>query len=140
MKFYKFLVSILFSYGLLELMKYTVLLFFLLTDDDIYYFQNINTNSFSIKVGLSNYLPIYLGILYILTHFVVKLYKRRKLDFLNFFSLIISLTLYIFFDFRKALFFIDNWKLKLLLSYVLLILIMIVIKRLLAKLTMLSQS
>lgn len=140
MKFYKFLVSILFSYGLLELMKYTVLLFFLLTDDDIYYFQNINTNSFAIKVGLSNYLPIYLGILYILTDFVVKLYKRKKLDFLNFFSLIISLTLYNFFDFRKALFFIDNWKLKLLLSYVLLILIMIVIKRLLAKLTMLSQS
>lgn len=140
MKFYKFLVSILFSYGLLELMKYTVLLFFLLTDDDIYYFQNINTNSFAIKVGLSNYLPIYLGILYILTDFVVKLYKRKKLDFLNFFSLIISLTLYNFFDFRKALFFIDNWKLKLLLSYVLLILIMIVIKRLLAKLTMLSES
>src|SRR5690606_9508347 len=105
-----------------------------------YYFQNINTNSFAIKVGLSNYLPIYFGILYILTDFVVKLYKRRKLDFLSFFSLIISLTLYNFFDFRKAFFFIDNWKLKLLLSYVVLILIMIVIKRLLAKLTMLSQS
>ena len=129
MKFYKFLVSILFSYSLLELMKFTVLLFFLLTDNDIYYFQNIDTNSFALKVGLINYLPIYLGILYILTYFVIKLYRRRKLDFLSFSSLIVSLTLYNFFDFRIAFFFIDNWKLRLLFSYIVLVMIIIIIKK-----------
>lgn len=141
MKIQKLLISISFCYIILQLTKYTFLLFFLLIDNDIYYLQNINTNSFVLKLGLINDLPIYLGVLYILTDFVIKLYKRRKLDFLSLFSLILSLTLYKFFDFRTVFFFIDNWKLRLLLSYVVLILIIIIIiiKRKHTKLTKLAQ-
>lgn len=140
MKFYKFLISILFSYSLLEVMKYTVLLFFLLTDNDIYYFQNINTNSFALKVRVIKYLPIYLGILFILTDFVIKLYRRRELDFLSFSSLIVSLTLYNFFDFRIAFFFIDSWKLRLLFSYIFLVMIIIIIKKQYSKQNTLGQA
>ncbi len=140
MKFYKFLISILFSYSLLEVMKYTVLLFFLLTDNDIYYFQNINTNSFALKVRVIKYLPIYLGILFILTDFVIKLYRRRELDFLSFSSLIVSLTLYNFFDFRIAFFFIDSWKFRLLFSYIFLVMIIIIIKKQYSKQNTLGQA
>jgi len=139
MKIQKLLISISFCYSILQLTKYTFLLFFLLIDNDVYYLQNINTNSFVLKLALINDLPIYLGVLYILTDFVIKLYKRRKLDFLSLFSLILSLTLYKFFDFRTVFFFIDNWKLRLLLSYVVLILIIIIIKRKHTKLTTLAQ-
>lgn len=117
------LISI-FGFLSLSLMKLLVILVYLLTDDNFYYLskqKNIDYGELAMKLFYINIIPMVLYLL-IGTYLI---YKIINSFFKTLVILFISLLLYYFFNFIDLLFFMENHRIKVYFSIVLIFSLMI---------------
>lgn len=111
-----FLKRLLFNFIALQFLKHWLLLYFMLTDEQLYLgIMNRPSNELNNKITIFIASPV---IMYLLT-FIFMLILKKRLDLnLNFTILLFvtSILLYYNFDFRTLFFFISNHRVKLYLS------------------------